>query len=44
MEFDSNCRQCKRLTTHLGETKDTCPDYYCQPVPAFGDANAKFLM
>lgn len=38
--FDSNCTQCSRLSQFLGEVHDQYPDYFCKPVPAFGDDNA----
>lgn len=44
MKFDGDCRQCKRLATFLDETKAKYPDYYCQPVPAFGDLKPSFLI
>lgn len=44
MKFDANCQQCKRLASFLGDTKAQYPDYYCQPVPAFGDENSSFLI
>ncbi len=42
--FDRNCRACPRLATFLDAVKATHPDYYCAPVPPFGDASAKFLI
>lgn len=42
--FDINCRQCKRLANFLDEVKVRHPDYFCKPVPAFGDANARLMI
>ncbi len=42
--FDINCRQCPRLANFLDEVKAKHPDYFCKPVPAFGDANAKLVI
>lgn len=42
--FDINCRQCDRLAHFLDEVKGKYPDYFCKPVPAFGDANAQFVI
>ena len=42
--FDKNCRACPRLAGFLDEVNDRFPDYYCRPVPPFGDAAARFLI
>jgi len=42
--FDIHCRQCPRLASFLDEVKAKNPSYFCKPVPAFGDANAKLLI
>jgi len=42
--FDINCRQCPRLAGFLDEVKARYPSYFCKPVPAFGDANAKLVI
>ncbi len=42
--FDINCRQCPRLANFLDEVKAKNPDYFCKPVPAFGDADARFVI
>lgn len=42
--FDVNCRRCPRLAAFLGEVREKHPDYYCRPVPPFGDANARLLI
>ena len=42
--FNIKCKQCKRLVKFLKHIKKDHPDYYCLPVPAFGDENAKLLI
>ena len=42
--FDRDCRQCPRLAAFLDDVKVKQPDYYCRPVPPFGDPNARFLI
>ncbi len=42
--FKPNCKKCSRLAGFLKSSKQKYPDYFCKPVPAFGDAKAKFLI
>ena len=42
--FDRDCRQCPRLARFLDDVSDRYPDYYCKPVPPFGDGQARFLI
>ena len=42
--FDRDCRRCPRLAGFLDEVKKKQPDYYCRPVPPFGDPAARFLI
>ena len=42
--FDINCRQCERLANFLDEVKARHPSYFCKPVPAFGDVNARLVI
>ena len=42
--FDINCRQCERLANFLDEVKAKHPNYFCKPVPAFGDAKARLVI
>src|SRR5450631_2019650 len=42
--FDPNCRQCPRLAAHLNRVRPQQPDYFCRPVPQFGDPAAKLLI
>jgi uracil-DNA glycosylase family 4 len=44
MIFDKDCRACPRLATFLDEVGQRHPDYYCRPVPPFGDPAARFLI
>jgi len=42
--FDPDCRKCTRLAHFLDEVKAQHPDYYCKPVPPFGDPDAQILL
>jgi len=42
--FDINCRRCPRLAQFLDDVKARYPDYYCGPVPPFGDPGARLLI
>lgn len=42
--FDASCRACPRLAGFLDDVNDRYPDYYCKPVPPFGDSEARFLI
>lgn len=42
--FDRDCRECDRLAAFLDEVNSRYPDYYCRPVPPFGDPDARFLI
>ena len=42
--FDRDCRACPRLASFLDEVNARHPDYYCRPVPPFGDAAARLLI
>jgi len=44
MQFDADCKRCKRLADFLTQVRCKHPDYYCKPVPAFGDPAARFLI
>lgn len=39
-----NCRLCPRLADFLDEVKADHPDYFCRPVPPFGDLDARLLV
>ena len=42
--FDRDCRACPRLAAFLDDVKARQPDYYCGPVPPFGDPAARLLV
>jgi len=42
--FDPSCRRCSRLARFLGSVKHEHPDYFCAPVPPFGDESPKILI
>jgi len=42
--FDEHCRACPRLAVFLDEVGKKYPDYYCKPVPPFGDEGGRFLI
>lgn len=42
--FDKDCRACPRLADFLDSVNERFPDYYCKPVPPFGERNAQFLI
>jgi uracil-DNA glycosylase family 4 len=42
--FDRDCRRCPRLAAFLDEVRQQHPDYYCRPVPPFGDRSARLLI
>ena len=44
MIFDPDCRACPRLADFLEYVRGRNPDYYCQPVPPFGDPAARLLI
>ena len=42
--FDIECRSCPRLAQFLDNVNGRYPDYYCRPVPPFGDVRARLLI
>jgi len=42
--FNPRCRACPRLTEFLGDVRSKHPDYYCAPVPDFGDDKPHLLI
>ena len=42
--FDADCRRCPRLAQFLDDVREKHPDYYCRPVPPFGDLSARLLI
>jgi len=44
LNYNPDCKQCPRLAGFLNEVKLKHPDYFCKPVPAFGDKKAGLLI
>lgn len=44
MKYDSNCKDCDRLSSFLGQVKNKNPDYFCKPVPSVGQKEPPFLI
>ena len=42
--YREDCKKCSRLVSHLVSQKRKFSTYYCKPVPAFGDADARLLI
>ncbi len=42
--FDPACRRCPRLAAFLDSVHLAQPDYYCRPVPPFGDPAARLII
>jgi uracil-DNA glycosylase len=42
--FDPACRRCPRLASFLDSVHRSEPDYYCRPVPPFGDPGARIVL
>jgi uracil-DNA glycosylase family 4 len=42
--FDRTCTDCPRLAAFLAKGREEHPDYYCAPVPSFGDPNARLII
>ena len=42
--YDQTCTVCPRLSGFLDEVESEFPEYFCLPVPPFGDANAELLI
>jgi uracil-DNA glycosylase family 4 len=42
--YDADCRRCARLAGFLQEVKRERAEYFCKPVPPFGDAEATLLI
>ncbi len=42
--FRQDCTLCPRLASFLKEGRAEYPNYYCAPVPPFGDPNARLLI
>lgn len=42
--FDADCRTCPRLAGFLDAVRERHPDYWCRPVPPFGDPQARLVI
>jgi len=42
--FNPDCQKCPRLNSFLDEIKTDKPDYFCAPVPDFGDETPTLLI
>jgi uracil-DNA glycosylase len=42
--YDRECRACPRLAGFLDEVKNRHPEYWCRPVPPFGDPCARLII
>jgi uracil-DNA glycosylase len=42
--FDRTCTDCPRLARFLAQGREEHPDYYCAPVPPFGDPQARLII
>lgn len=42
--FDSHCRRCGRLASFLDQVKADHSNYFCAPVPAFGDPESPLVI
>jgi uracil-DNA glycosylase len=42
--FDVDCRRCPRLAAFLDAVHAEQPNYYCRPVPPFGDPHARLVL
>jgi uracil-DNA glycosylase family 4 len=42
--YDPDCRRCPRLAHFLDRVRAEHPDYFCRPVPPFGDPEARILL
>ncbi len=43
-KFSTTCKDCPRLVEYLADSKQKYPDYFCKPVPPFGDNSAQLLI
>jgi uracil-DNA glycosylase family 4 len=42
--FNTGCRKCPRLAEFLDDVRAEHPEYFSQPVPSFGDPDARLLI
>jgi uracil-DNA glycosylase len=43
-QYKEDCRECPRLATFLDQVKLEQPNYFCKPVPPFGDTSIRLLI
>lgn len=43
-DYDRDCQRCPRLAAHLRVVRQAHGDYFCRPVPPFGDPRARLLV
>jgi len=43
-KFSTDCTRCERLADFLADLRSQYPDYFCKPVPSFGDPDARLLV
>ena len=44
LTYDSECQRCPRLFAFLSDVRAEHPNYWCKPVPPFGDAAARLVI
>ncbi len=44
MSFNTECTRCERLAGFLADLRLQHKDYFCKPVPSFGDPQARLLV
>lgn len=44
VDYDRDCRQCRRLSNFLDAVRLREPTYFCRPVPPFGDDHPSLLV
>ncbi|MFO1415623.1 MAG: uracil-DNA glycosylase [Burkholderiales bacterium] len=42
--YDEACRRCARLAQFLADVQSEHPDYWCRPVPPFGESSARLVI
>jgi len=42
--YDPNCVRCPRLASYLAQCHAQHPDYWCRPVPSFGDPAPRIVL
>ena len=42
--YDIDCRRCPRLASFVDDVHEANPEYFCRPVPPFGDAAARLVI